>query len=294
MREERVYFNSSYHPFDIEVAGFSYCDESYLINRPKSAVTCIEYIIDGKGYINFDGKQYTACKGDVYILNTGHDQFYYSDKEWPWKKMWVNVRGDYVTQILNYYKIGNIYVFKDCAVQNLFDEMLEVATSKMPQEDIKDECNIIFMKIVQYLARKYTLHTNKTSIANKLKDLIDSDINFKKSLDDYSKLIYSTKQYAISEFNKEYGITPYQYIISRKVLAAENLLANSNLPIAHIAELLSFEDAHYFSYFFKKHKSISPKQYRNTQKNSNSKEYRVHCKTNCNLSGSSPRNLTVK
>lgn len=266
MREDRVYFNGSRHPFDIEVAGFSYCDESYFINRPKSAVTCIEYIIDGKGYINLDGKQYIAQKGDVYILNAKHDQFYYSDKEWPWEKMWVNVRGDYVPQILNYYKIGNINVFKNCPIRDMFDEMLRIATSKKPHEDIKDECNILFMKMVQFLSRKYASHSNKTSIANKLKDLIDSDINFKKSLEDYSKLTYSTKQYVISEFNKEYGITPYQYIISRKILAAENLLINTNFPISQIAELLNFGDAHYFSYFFKKHKNISPKQYRNTHK----------------------------
>lgn len=271
MREDKVYFDTSYHPFDIEVAGFSYCDESYLINRPKSSVTCIEYIVDGKGYINLDGKQYVAQKGDVYILNAGHDQFYYSDKEWAWEKMWVNVRGDFVPQVLNYYKIGNISVFKDCPLGNIFSEMLSIAISGRPHEDIKNECCILFMKIVQFLSGKYVSHSNKTSIANKMKDLIDADINFKKSLDDYSKLVYSTKQYAISEFSKEYGITPYQYIISRKILAAENLLINSNFPISQIAELLSFEDAHYFSYFFKKHKNLSPKQYRNTYKENNNK-----------------------
>ncbi len=266
MREDRVYFNSSYHPFDIEVAGYSYCDESYFINRPKSAVTCIEYIIDGKGYINLDGKNYVAKKGDVYILNAGHDQFYYSDKEWPWVKMWVNVRGDFVPQILNYYKIGNINVFENCPLHDYFKQMLDIATSQRPHEEIRDECNILFIKIVQFLSGKYALHSGKANIANTLKDLIDADINFKKNLDDYSKLAYSTKQYAISEFNREYGVTPYQYIISRKILAAENLLINTSFPISQIAELLNFDDAHYFSYFFKKHKNISPKQYRNNHK----------------------------
>lgn len=262
MREERIYFDSIGHPFDMEVAGTSFCDETYFINRPKSVVTCMEYIIDGKGYINFDGKRFTAEKGDVYILHEGHDQFYYSDKNEPWTKIWINVRGDYMKQILNYYKIGNVNIFKNCPMEHYFREILAVASSGDSMENIIDKCNLIFIELVQAISRQFCTYRGQNTIAERLFDLINHDLNFSQSLDEYVEKLFCTKQYAITTFKNVYGITPHQYIIQRKMLAAENLLKNTNFSVVQIAEALNFCDGHYFSSFFKQQKGISPLKYR--------------------------------
>ena len=262
MREERIYFESTGHPFDIEVAGTSFCDETYFINRPKSVVTCMEYITDGKGYINFDGRKFMAEKGDVYILHEGHDQFYYSDEKEPWTKIWFNVRGDYMKQILNYYKIGNINVFKNCPAEKYFRDFLSVATEGGKNEDVADKLNLIFIELVQFISKQYRTYHETDSISAKLLDIINNDINFSGSLDTYVEKLFCTKQYAITTFKEAYGITPHQYIIQRKILAAENLLRNTDFSVSQIAEALSFCDGHYFSSFFKQNKGVSPLQYR--------------------------------
>ncbi len=262
MREDVIHFNEIEHPFYIQVAGISYCDRTYCIRRPKSPVTCMEYIIEGKGYVNYDKRSFVAEKGDVYILNAGHDHYYYSDGDNPWTKIWFNVCGEFTTQMLNYYKIGNINIFKNCPIEHLFREFHKIAYSDRPLFEIFDECSMVFMKMVHYIAKDFVSYRAPGSLASNLKDLIDNDINFIQSLDAHAKTLYCTKQHAITSFKDVYGITPYQYIITRKVLAAENLLKNTTLSIAHIAESLNFCDSHYFSYFFKQQKGISPLQYR--------------------------------
>ena len=57
-------FNSELY---IKNSGITYSDSSYRITRDKSDTTIIEYVINGKGYIEIGNKSYTVHKGDLYI-----------------------------------------------------------------------------------------------------------------------------------------------------------------------------------------------------------------------------------
>lgn len=74
-------------PFFIQMAGISYCDGSYLICRPQSEIICFEYIIQGCGTVQTEGKIFHPIKGDIYMLHAGHDHYYYSDADDPWIKI---------------------------------------------------------------------------------------------------------------------------------------------------------------------------------------------------------------
>ena len=263
VREDIVHFNRMEHPFSIQMAGVSYCDGSYHIRRPNSSITCVEYVVEGRGYVRQDGREFVAEKGDVYLLNAKRNHDYYSDAAEPWTKLWINVYGDFATQILDYYKVSNINLFKACPAEDIFTELLTVARSGKPVDDIFDECALIFVRLVQLLARSGGSGSGR-SVAAELRSLINNDINFTRSIGDYARELYCTKQYAITAFKAVYGVTPYRYITDRRMIAAENLLKNTSLSVSDIAETLSFCDAHYFSTFFKQRMGVSPLRYRQT------------------------------
>lgn len=63
-------------------------------------------------------------------------------------------------------------------------------------------------------------------------------------------------------FKDETGTTPQQYIESRRMELAGNLLCYSNLTVAEVARACGFEDPFYFSSRFKRHFALSPRAYR--------------------------------
>lgn len=63
-------------------------------------------------------------------------------------------------------------------------------------------------------------------------------------------------------FKDETGTTPQQYIESRRMELAGNLLRYSNLTVAEVARACGFEDPFYFSSRFKRHFALSPRAYR--------------------------------
>ena len=61
-------------PLNISLAGITYPDTTYCVNRPRSGVSVIEYIIDGEGYVVLDGKPHHVTHDMIYFLPAGMDQ----------------------------------------------------------------------------------------------------------------------------------------------------------------------------------------------------------------------------
>lgn len=71
--------------------------------------------------------------------------------------------------------------------------------------------------------------------------------------------------YLCAVFKRETGETINEYIIETKIGSAKKLLKNTKMKVHEIAEHLGYENAHYFSYSFKKYAGETPQQYRNKQ-----------------------------
>ncbi len=81
-------------------------------------------------------------------------------------------------------------------------------------------------------------------------------------LEELAALVRLSPQYLSSLFHKETGQTISAYIKDQKLKIAQNMLIHSVKNIAEIAEYIGFNDAHYFSKFFKAQMQITPSAYR--------------------------------
>ena len=71
-----------------------------------------------------------------------------------------------------------------------------------------------------------------------------------------------SKNHIINLFKKQVGMTPGQYVISRRMEKAKQLLAFSSLPINAVSQRLGYKDVCYFSRQFKQETGFSPQDYR--------------------------------
>lgn len=71
-----------------------------------------------------------------------------------------------------------------------------------------------------------------------------------------------THTYLIRLFNKNFGMSPLQYINQKKVERAQLLLLTSEMPVKEVAYSLGFTDSSYFIRLFKKTTQLTPQEYR--------------------------------
>ncbi len=251
-------------PFCIEMAGISYCDGTYKIERRNSNIYCFEYIIKGTGTVIINDEIFTPSEGDVYILHRGSNHRYFSDKENPWIKIWFNIKGSLTDHLIEAYKITNIYHVTNLNLKDLFFDFLDmVRSTDETKEAIFNKTSIIFLQIVQKIhLHTRTLTKTHNPAAAAMKDYMDRHIADSITLKELSELVYKSPSQTIRVFKKEYGITPYDYLLMKKIETAKLLLTNTNLQISNIAFRLNFADEHYFSNFFKAKVGVSPAKFR--------------------------------
>ncbi|MFW5789411.1 MAG: helix-turn-helix transcriptional regulator, partial [Spirochaetota bacterium] len=63
-------------------------------------------------------------------------------------------------------------------------------------------------------------------------------------------------------FRDAYGITPLQYVSSKRVERAKKLLRDTAEPVAAVAERMGFDDVVYFNRFFRKLAGTTPGAFR--------------------------------
>ena len=274
MKEDIIHFYvpQTKVPFYMEMAGISYCDGTYRMKRQESAETVLEYIVEGRGYLNVDGENYAATKGDVYILRKKTTHIYWSDAKSPWVKIFFNIRGSLAEKILEEYKLGTKgkVVLNGEGLEDDFREMLaRVSDNTITQAERFDGAAVDFLKIIIKLANLERMRGNLKgdlmSVEDEMNKLIEYiTMNPKRivSNQELGDVIFHSKDYVIKRFFANFGVTPYEYQIQQKIFSAKNLLGHTKMSVKEIASSLGYDDQHYFSYMFKKRCGLSPTQYR--------------------------------
>jgi len=94
------------------------------------------------------------------------------------------------------------------------------------------------------------------------------DQHFKESLtlEQLAEKVHMNKYYLVHTFKEEYGISPINYMITRRIVESKYLLTETDLSLSQIAHLLGFSSPSYFSQAFRKTQGVSPIEYRKSTK----------------------------
>ena len=94
------------------------------------------------------------------------------------------------------------------------------------------------------------------------------DLHFKESLSlgQLAEKAHMDKYYLAHTFKEEYGTSPINYMITRRIVESRYLLSETDLSLTQIAQMLGFSSPSYFSQAFRKAQGISPIDYRKSTK----------------------------
>ena len=81
-----------------------------------------------------------------------------------------------------------------------------------------------------------------------------------------AEVAHVNKYYLVHTFSKEYGISPINYLISRRIAESKHLLSETDHSLSQISHMLGFSSPSYFSQSFRKLEGVSPMEYRRQSK----------------------------
>lgn len=91
---------------------------------------------------------------------------------------------------------------------------------------------------------------------------IDNHFKENLSLDQLAQLAHLNKYYLAHSFRREFGVSPINYLMSRRIEESRFLLRETDHPLSLIAQILGFSSLSYFSQCFRRMEGVSPLEYR--------------------------------
>lgn len=95
-----------------------------------------------------------------------------------------------------------------------------------------------------------------------IREALAAAVYEKRNLDDIAAELHMSKSNMIRVFKREYGTTPYEFLLGEKIDAAKLLLKNTRMKVSEIADRVCVADEHYFSALFLKRTGMRPGAYR--------------------------------
>jgi len=96
----------------------------------------------------------------------------------------------------------------------------------------------------------------------RLREFIEHNLDKDLSLEALAAEVFMSPLYLPRAFKAAFGQSPHQYVLSRRIERAKELLRNSELPVVHISLATGFSSQSHLSNWFMRSVGVSPVTYR--------------------------------
>jgi len=229
------------------------------------------YITNGTGKFSAESNILEVKTNDLIVLNPTIVHTEISNPSKPMEYIVMGVEGIQFQSENRGCILLNSSVHKS-DLHHYFNTLAHEMKQDQPYRDFvcQNLLNIIFSIILRNEAFKISITngpglTRECSIAKKyIEDHYSENI----TIETLSSLVHLNKYYFAHNFAKQFGTSPINYLIMRRVAESKHLLTNTNYSLSTISHIVGFSSPSYFTQTFKRITNVSPQTYRKMYQNS--------------------------
>lgn len=239
-------------------------------HRPRGRLDFqLLYVASGKAHFYFNGTEEIVTAGHMVIYRPKEEQrYYYYGVDQP-EVYWVHFTGNNVKNILRQYGIADsshvIYTGTSLEYKRIFTQMIQEL--QMCKENY-EELLVLLLRQIFILIRRQSASRPKainSYLENEMERAVKhfhEHYNTAISIEDYAASRGMSASWFIRSFKEFTGSTPMQYILSIRMMNAQNLLETTEYNVTEIGNIVGYDNPLYFSRLFKKQNGVSPSEFR--------------------------------
>ena len=240
-------------------------------------------VLSGEGELSYEGQTYQLGAGECVFIDCrkaySHSTGYKSSDDHTtsvenknanlWSLQWCHFYAPSLPAVYEKYKErGGRPVFHPDDIAPFTSLLSDLHNLAATSDYIRD------MRINEKLGTLLTLlmeqswHPESVMVSRKrmelveIKNYLDEHYTEKVTLDDLAERFFINKFYLSKIFKETYGTTINNYLISKRITRAKQLLRFTDMTVDEIGVAVGMGDANYFSRMFRKVEGSSPSEYR--------------------------------
>lgn len=275
-------FMTSNNEFQIVEINHVYNNPDWLFNfHSHDTLAEIIVIAGGRGTYSIDGTVFSASKGDLFLINPHSLHALMSDPEDPLNSWTLTMCGLHFPNLApNYILPPSSYPYYPAYADSpLIISLLErmVAECKIesgnmadiPSNDVIRQLGLSAVLLAKQAFQADTSvsqlpgkQTQRRELALEIMNYIDKHYREPISNDKLAAHFHVSVGHLGHLFTEEFGISPINYQISRRMSDAQWMLIRTDKSIHKIAHEIGYENPYHFTKLFVKRIGVHPKEYR--------------------------------
>lgn len=253
--------------------GVERCRKGKINEWPDRKGYHLHVILNGKGRLDVNGVDTDLKGGYLFLTKPGEKTVYSADPENPWSYCWVAFGGELAGEYMQLAGFGDGVNVQHCNINT--DDFLAIVRKMLDHSALNSANDIrltgLMAEFIALAIDSYNKERKFSRIDRNYspESYVDYAVSYIETnyatinVEDVAKAMGIHRSHLSSLFKKQMGISPQEYLLSRRMREGCQLLRETELPIQQIAEMVGYENPLTFSKVFHKRIGVSPKSYRN-------------------------------
>lgn len=224
------------------------------------------FITDGHGRFRTQTEEFPVSMRDLIIINTNVLHTELSQEDSPLEYIVLGIDGLEAMAGASGCTMLHLHSGWE-ALTACLELMLEEAHAAQP--GYEQVCSALLSVVLIRLARLEGVALSEEPSGPRVsrecslvRRYIDNHFKENLTLEQLAELAHLNKYYLAHTFRREFGVSPINYLISRRIEESRFLLRETDHTLSLIAQMLGFSSLSYFSQCFRRLEGMSPMEYR--------------------------------
>ena len=251
--------------------GFEQCDPDYLIQRDRLEFITLELVVAGEGTVVLDGASTPLRAGTVFLYDRASRVEIRTDAQRPMAKYFLCLTGDHAARRVRAAGLPPGTVLQVAMFPELravFDDLIRegqhhrATTARIAGALVE----VLLLKLEELAALAGPAGRGDEETFLHCKAVIEADAAKLATLGAITKAVGLDASRLCRLFRRHQGISPYQYLLRRKMALAAELLLDPSVLVKEAAAHVGFRDPYHFSRCFKSVHRVAPREFQRSLK----------------------------
>jgi AraC family transcriptional regulator len=251
--------------------GFERCDPDYLVQREGFPLSTLELVAGGEGTVRLNGVAHPLRAGSLYHYDATSRLEIRTDPARPMAKYFLCLTGARARARVRAAGVragGLVQLAMFTEVQRLWEDLIREgghhrATAGRLCAALAE---VLLLKVEELAGLSVSPGHVAEETFLRCKGTIETQAARLATLGDITQAVGVEASHLSRLFRRYQGLSPYQYLLHRKMALAAEVLMDPTALVKEAASQVGFSDPYHFSRCFKKVHRVAPKEFQRSLK----------------------------
>ncbi|MDQ5977466.1 MAG: hypothetical protein QG602_438 [Verrucomicrobiota bacterium] len=251
--------------------GFEQCDPDYLVQREGVPFGALELVASGEGAVRLNGTEHALRAGSLFCYDATTRLEIRTDPVRPMAKYFLCLTGARTRTRLRAAGLrsgGLLQLAMFTEMQRVWDDLIREGSHHRPTAGrlCAALTEVLLLKLEELAGLSVSPGRAAEESFLRCKGAIEAQAATLATLTDIARATGTGPTRLNRLFRRYQGLSPYQFLLHRKMALAAEALMNPNTLVKEAAAQVGFADPYHFSRCFKQVHRVAPKDFQRSLK----------------------------